>query len=148
VSRAREAGFNWILGQVEEQLALGNVAAESLSVNERSLFVSEEEVFETKARGRKRTKATFLVSRLYTAQERLGLLVDGLLIGIVHLNQIADEVMAFAASELKSSSVEFAPDAEVKLVFRLEAGGARVAETSEKLASLLIELNREISNAG
>jgi hypothetical protein len=147
-ARAREARLDWILGQVEEQLALGSVAPKSLPVKERSLFVAEEEVFEAKGRGRKSTKATFLVSKPYTAQERLGLLVDGLLSGIVHLNQIADEVIAFAASELKSSSVEFAPEAEVKPTFRLESGGARVAESSEKLASLLIELKREISNAG
>jgi hypothetical protein len=146
-ARAREVGLDWIVDQVEEQLALGNVALRSLSVREPDLFSAEPEIFAVKSRRRKSTRATFLVSRPYTAQEQLELLVDSLLIGVVQLNQIADKVISFVASELDSTSIEFAPEAEVKPILRLETESARVAEASEKLESLLNELKREIADA-
>lgn len=145
-ARARELQLDWIVNQVEEQIALGSVTQKSLSVDERELFSAEPEILPARPPRRKRTRATFLVSRPYTAQERLELLVDGLLIGVVQVNQILGAVGDFAASEI-DSLVEFAPEAEVKSVMRLDARDDRVAEASERLAALLNELKREIADA-
>ena len=142
---ARDIRLDWIVDQVEEQIALGSVDVKSLAVSERDLFFDEGEIFTATPQSRKRTKGTFAVSRPYSSQEKLELLIESLLIGVVELNQVEDELVTFAVSELESSTIEFAPEAEVKSTFRLDTSGHSFRRSaSEKLTRLLNELKEEI----
>jgi hypothetical protein len=144
VVRARELKFDWIVAQVEEQISLGRVAPKSLTVRGHDLF---DEAFESGPNRSKRRKATFLVSQPYSEEEKLNLLLEGLTVGIVELNLIYDEVVTFATLEIKSSSVVFEPETESREGFALEPRLSLEREPSERLARLLGELKREISDA-
>jgi hypothetical protein len=143
-TRASEVGLDWIVTELEEQLSLGSVAPRSLAVkNERDLF-SLDDGKPTRSR---RSKETFLVARPYSPLERLQLLADSLLNGVVQLNSISDEVVEFAVSEMDSSSITFSPEAEVRPPFTIEASDSRNREASKRLESLLSELKREAADA-
>lgn len=143
-TRAQEVGLDWIITELEEQLSLGNVGPRSLSVrNERDLFTLDD----GKKIRPKRSRETFLVARQYSPLERLALLADSLLNGVVQLNSISDEVAGFAASEWGSSSITFSPEGEGRSPYTIEGSDSSNREASERLDLLLRELKREAADA-
>lgn len=144
VAKARELKLDWIIAQVEEHISLGSVAPQSLSVKERDLF--DDRILELKPKSSSRRRATFLVSQPYSDQEKLKLLIESLMVGIVELNLIYDAVVTFTTTNIQSS-VQFTPETESRETFVLEPKVPEEQAASEKLSSLLVELKREITDA-
>ena len=163
----KDSELQWIVAQVEEQVALGHVESKRMAVSERDPFDEEDtrsrkrravsepdlfgEAYPNSREGRRQTRktpATFVVSREYSPEERLLLLIDSAVIGIVQLNQIADEVAQFFEKELGNGTVRFEPEADVKPSFEIGSRAtARSRIAAEALLTLLAELKREIPSA-
>lgn len=147
-SALRDSELEWILSQVEEQIALGKVGLKRVSVSERELFNSDEDLLLFEAPKRRKVPATFAVSHDYTAQERLAILVESTRIGVIETDQIADNIEEFAANDIGVPVVAFAPEGEVKPAFRLdpvERSDRRV--NMRRLSGLLDELQAEVADA-
>ena len=92
VQAARSAGLDWVVREVEEEIALGRVELRALSVegakslHPQYLFPDDELLPEGTLKAKPRSRATFNISRPLTQQERLLELVRSLRSGVVELN--------------------------------------------------------------
>lgn len=154
VLAARSSGLDWIVREVEEEVALGRVELRSLPVQDlkysppEELFANDKVFPDGPPKTKRRSRATFNVSRPLTPQERLLLLTDSLEAGVVELNGLADTVLHFIADELGQERLVFAPEADVKPAVELSVQELRARrEATSRLSLLLSELERDILNA-
>jgi hypothetical protein len=143
----RDLGLEWIVQQVEDQLSLGHIETRKLTVEGQELFASDELMYEPAPR-RRRSKATFVVSRPFESPEKLRLLIDSIEIGIVHVTEIASEVSTFFGRETHTTQVEFRPETDLGAEFDLDAGDVegRISAAAS-LRAVLAELRREVADA-
>jgi hypothetical protein len=146
VAELRERGLNWIVAQIEEQIAVGKLTTEKLPVTETEIYLPNDDLFDTPASRpqRRRSKATFVVSRPFTEHEKLSLLIHAIRIGIAELNSIAAEVTEFIDHDLEGAALEFQPEVESEEGFTIDRSiSERAKSDSVRLLRLLDELEGE-----
>ncbi|HET7233845.1 MAG TPA: hypothetical protein VFJ16_27790 [Longimicrobium sp.] len=147
IDEMKRHGLGWIVAQVEEQIAVGKLATEKLPVTETELYVPGEDLFDVPISRpvKRRASATFVVSRPYTEEEKLLLLVQAMRIGVAEVNSIALDVADFIANELDGATLEFQPETESDEVLIVERESARrAASEGNRLVRLLDELEGEL----
>jgi hypothetical protein len=142
---ATTRGFQWVLVQVEEKIALGKVTTRRLRVREEGVFFADRFEEGQSVSLKRRPPDVFAISEEYSHRERLLLLIESLELAIPQLNRIALEVVSFWAREADSAAVVFTPEAPVKEGFQLARSDVLSRkEASEKLLHLLHELRQEV----
>jgi len=97
---------------------------------------------------RRKTRATFVVARQFTARERLALLIKALEIAVSQHTTIANHVASYVSEQLGGAAAQFAPELETAEGFRLSPNETRPAvEAGQHLDVLLTELLREVEDA-
>ena len=133
--------LDWVVTQVEEQIALGKIHTKRLKSKKvrpahRALWADEEYVIE-----QSRKPAAFTVSEAFTPQEQLLLLLDGLEQAVPVLREIVDQTFDNFAQFGTEPHFLFQPEGEVKQVFRLDQPEVRArTDAAVRLRDLIDEL--------
>jgi hypothetical protein len=145
----QQVGFNWVINQVEEKLALGKVQAKKIQAREYpeptvSLALADQPM----RLATKPTSAVFAVSERFSPQERLGVLLDGIDLAVPVVGEVAEQVFKNLESFGNSASVEFAPEADITEEFTLSVEDVLERSASRAhLRALVDELRRAMSDA-
>lgn len=137
---ARAQGLNWLLADVEGQIALGKQGTRDIEVTETALTLYPDTF--PQRRGR---KASFVVTQPLTEREKLLLLVEaleavsvGLSLGVLNTYETISEVR----HDLQA--IGFAPDAESAPVMSVTTEILERKDTVLRLGSLFRELKDSV----
>lgn len=142
--------LGWILAQVEEEIALGHVFTEKISVapDESFFYYDDTRNLEKLKKNKLNSKANFVISKPYSEKEKLELLIDSVEIGIVNLVEVTHSLFETISEDTNGTEIKFEPEADIKESFDLTHGFiTNSKEKSEKLLTLLNELRGELKNA-
>jgi hypothetical protein len=143
----RANGLTWILEEVEEQISLGQLGRSKLTVTETPVAIAEDDLFGERVEKRQ-TKATFLVSRPYSPNQRLRFLLEAIQIGIRDHIATARAVADYISGELDGAAVSFQPELESDQGFRLDRNALSDADAAAKRLDRVVEqLLEEVRDA-
>ena len=144
VSALPDRGFGWVITQVEEKLALGKVRTKKLRTRE--VLEHGDELWELREarESGSRKGGLFAVAEPYTPQERLNTLLDGVILAIPRVFEIAHDSLSALGKFGIGDRIDFEPEGEVSEPFSLVANeiGGR-GEASRQLIQLIEELRGE-----
>jgi hypothetical protein len=133
-------GLNWLIGDVEGQIALGKQATQDIEVRDTILSVDFD-----KSSQRRTRKASFVVTQPFSDREKLLLLIEaleaasvGLSLGIMNTYETIGDVI----HDLKA--VGFAPDVVRAEVLAVTPEILRTKESVLRLETLLRELKDSV----
>jgi hypothetical protein len=143
VRAAKHHGLDWVVTQVESQIALGRIRTGKVRAKEVPLRGTPEEEIERMSKGR---PAKFTVSDEYSAHEKLKILIEALQQAVCGVWRTASAVSGFMSDNIPNlSAVKFLPDGISKEPFSLEARDIHVRKQSvETFEALIQELKEAI----
>lgn len=153
----REAGFQWVLQEVDDRLTLGKVTVVRMSKTDLSAPGSlfEQEPLKPARQG---TKEAFVRSDEYTPSERLCVLVDALMLAVPAINGLAESTLLLLGEaqvdgetevDHRLALIRFAPETQAReslTIGRSEFESRK--RSTEALMALLAELKAEAGSAG
>lgn len=143
----RDAGLQWVLTQVDEELSVGKVSLKKVSVRDYPTLYDAWALGEEGRRGRRPSSAMFVASAEYSAHERLQVLVEALLAAVPAVHEMADASIGTLKHLGEMSALRFVPEAGMKESFEIETvtlGQRRTAV--RQLRNLLEELLQEVAD--
>ena len=141
VGTLRDKGLNWVVAEVEEKIALGNIQTKRIKARRKRSVEDEREGLSLPKQKSSGKTEVYAVSEAYTGVQRLEILLDAIVLAVPVANAVSESTLTNLHSFKLGETLWFEPEADVREAFSLSQGEVEGRkEASDKLRRLIKEL--------